>query len=163
MALVVVEPQLPDNVVELPGGDELTAQVQAVAPQGWAFFTRSPREEKLTAWQPEGQSWESAMRAPHAEPGNAFGLDRASRAQPVEAAILSAQVPEDAWTECNSTPLRRCLEQEEAATAVEGAQPEPSLCGRLALVAQEPWPWAWAESSGQGEMPARIVRLDVAC
>lgn len=163
VAVLVVEPQLPDNALDVPGAAAVEPHLRAVTPQGWAFFTRSPREPKLTAWRHDGGAWEPALLGPHAEPRNAFGFDRASRAQPVEAAILNNRVPEKAWIDCGRADLPRCLERPGAVTRVGSTGPSPTLCGRVALVVREPWPWAWARGAPDGEMPARTARLEVEC
>src|SRR4029434_6535737 len=84
---------LPFNPLKLPF--ERTLMVTRFVPQGWAFFTRNPREERLTLQQvlPGGQL-APLSRSPHARPDNAFGLDRRSRSQGVEIGLLLAAARE---------------------------------------------------------------------
>jgi antimicrobial peptide system SdpA family protein len=162
-ALYVIHSQLPNNTLALPGEDRLRTSIRAVAPQGWAFFTRSPRDPDLVAWRPAaGRGWESAMDAPHAEPRNAFGFNRRSRAQPVELALLANGVPIEQWRECDSGDVPACLATA-VAVPIDNPSPHPLLCGPVGLSRQEPLPWAWIDAAETTRMPATVLRLEVQC
>jgi antimicrobial peptide system SdpA family protein len=163
VGLYVVHSQLPSNALTLPGQDDLRPDIQVIAPQGWAFFTRSPRHPYLLAWRPGATAdWQVAMLAPHAEPRNAFGFNRRSRAQPVEMALLGNLAPPERWVDCEDGDIAACLTAAPA-VAVTNPTPEPLLCGPVGLSSQEPLPWAWAEAAGTTRMPAIVLRLEVRC
>lgn len=166
LAGYVVHSQLPANALELPAQDALQLHVRQVAPQGWAFFTKSPRSTQLVVWRPDAAgAWERAMLAPHSEPRNLFGFNRRSRAQPVEMALLGNRAPAERWRECPDGNVPACL----AAVApgdvvpVDNPSPGPLLCGPVGLSRQEPLPWAWADAAEDTRMPARVLRLEVRC
>jgi len=161
----VVLAQLPAAAVTLPGQDALRGPIRAGATQGWAFFTKSPREAALTAFSHNGgTSWASAMLGPHSEPRNAFGLGRASRAQGVEMGLLAGALHQENWVDCQDAPLDPCLQQipPNAVARVDNPMPAPTLCGQIALKRQEPTPWAWATSEAEA-MPVAVARLEVSC
>ncbi|MFD7285667.1 SdpA family antimicrobial peptide system protein [Streptomyces sp. NPDC059863] len=163
----VLHTQLPSNAVQLPGQQSLERTVRVVTPQGWAFFTKSPRDAKITVWSEDsGGVWRDAMLAPHSEPRNFFGLNRKSRAQGVELGQLQARVKADAWIPCEDRPLATCLAEAKSPIEVNTPVPEPLLCGRIGVTRQEVLPWAWADSEGSGdsvEMPGKVAVLDVTC
>ena len=158
----ILYPQLPANA----SSTDLTTQLRAVsfqiAPQGWAFFTISPRDPKVLAWAETSDGvWADAMRAPHSEPHNAFGFSRDSRAQGVEIGVLLEQTQSAVWTECTSEHIEQCLEDAPEGTSASNPGPSTTLCGDVALVQQEPLPWAWVGSTTA--MPAQVLRLEVSC
>lgn len=162
LAVYTVHSQLPPNALELPLESEIRFSLRSLAPQGWAFFTKDPREHRTFALIRSHDGWRLALVGPHAEARNLFGLDRRSRAQGVEIGLLQGQVTRDAWSPCAGRP-EECLEQIAAATSLRNPSPEPSLCGTVGLVRKEPVPWAWAGVRHTVSMPGLVLRLHVQC
>jgi antimicrobial peptide system SdpA family protein len=165
-ALVVssyaVHAPMPANAVSLPYESSMRSWVRQLLPEGWAFFTRSPREADVAPVIRTGHGrWRDALLGPHAEPRNAFGFARRSRAQGVELGMLSGSLRKDAWTDCRG-PVDACLERA-TAVGVANTAPAPTLCGAVGLVSRPPVPWAWSRSSREITMPARVARLEVSC
>lgn len=164
VVLYVVIGQLPAAAVELPGQRSVAQQARLVAPQGWAFFTKSARDPREVAWQRSASGvWQSAMLGPHAEPRNLWGLDRRSRAQAVDLGVVLSTISEDQWTACESGAVPACLDAAGAAVPVLNPAPEPLLCGEVGVSKQKPLPWAWAKAADTTRIPASVVRLEVAC
>lgn len=161
--LYVVHAQLPTNALDLPFESELKTAMRVLVPEGWAFFTRNPREERFLPFRrrPDG-TWSYAHAGPHAEARNAFGLNRASRAQGVEVGLLQGSIPAAAWQACDDA-IVSCLEQSTTVLELTNQSPNPTLCGAVALALQEPLPWAWAAAAAEETMPSKIVRLDLKC
>ncbi|MFI7443457.1 SdpA family antimicrobial peptide system protein [Nonomuraea indica] len=160
----VVLGQLPSAALQLPGQRSAAEHARVVAPQGWAFFTRSAREHREIVWRrsPSG-GWEPALLGPHAEARNLWGFDRRSRAQAVDLGILLGAVPAGEWSSCDTGEITRCLGSLTRAVPVANPAPRPLLCGTLGVSRQEPLPWAWAGAAARTRMPATVVRLDVRC
>ncbi|MFI9568833.1 SdpA family antimicrobial peptide system protein [Streptomyces rishiriensis] len=96
----VVQEQLPKNVLSLPGQAKVKHAVANMAPQGWSFFTKSPRDPELVPYKKIKGDCKNISITPHASPHNAFGLDRRSRAQGVEIALLLSAAQKDDWRQC---------------------------------------------------------------
>lgn len=160
VAAFAVHPMLPDNPVRLPG--DARGVARAILPEGWAFFTRDPREARMSAWGRGSDGWTRNTSWPHSSPGNLLGLRRASRTQGVELGLLQGEVSEGDWVAC-SGELQDCLGTAPVARRVHTAALRPTLCGDVAIVSQPPVPWAWARSARPARMPARVVRLEVTC
>jgi antimicrobial peptide system SdpA family protein len=156
---------LPYNPVKLPF--ESSLRVSRVLPQGWGFFTKSPRDETLTAHRVlEDGSLTPLSRGPHSRMANAFGMNRRSRSEGVEMGLLAAAVrkkQKDPWVGCDDGEARCVarLARDGRFIRLQSIAPEPSLCGRLVLKLQRPVPWAWSRSVR--EMPFRLLPLEVAC
>jgi antimicrobial peptide system SdpA family protein len=157
-----VHAPMPANAVSLPGERSMKLSIQQLLPQGWAFFTRNPREPDLLLFtlDRDGQ-WRDAMRPPHAEPRNAFGFARASRTQGVEAGVLISRLTDQRWQECRILPVD-CLRRAPTVT-VANPTPKPTVCGDIGLVSQPPVPWAWSRSGRTVTMPSTVIRLVVSC
>lgn len=156
--------QLPVNVLAPSGADSTASRALIRAfPQGWAFFTRTPREEQQSVYRLDGETLVALDRFPHAEPRNDFGLDRGSRKQSVELATLLHAVPEESWTECRATSLADCVRKISAAYPADNSQPNPTLCGPIVVAAHEPVPWAYRDLYQEPTIITRAAKLDVRC
>lgn len=163
-ALYVAQAFLPPNVIKLPGQENAHKVALAVAPQGWAFFTKSPREAVYWPYRQRADgTWSDARISPHAKPSNAFGLDRASRSQGIEEALM---LRKDGirWNDCSeASSAEECLKSAKLSKPVTNTSPAPSLCGRAALVEVKPVPFAWRDLMKGSHSVERAVVWDVTC
>lgn len=155
---------LPANVVSLPGQRQAEPVVRTLLPQGWAFFTRSPRSPDLAVYalRPDGQVRDIA-RGAYAEPRHAFGLDRSARAQATELAMLINGVPESSWQPCRDK-TEQCLTQGSGPLRpVSNQTRSPSVCGPAVIARTEPVPWAYRDLIPGEVRLTHVVRLEVSC
>jgi len=164
VCLYVAQSFLPHNVVSLPGQDGTKKVATVVAPQGWAFFTKSAKDPQYAPYRMTDGQWRSAALTPHSRPSNAFGFDRASRSQGIEVALLLHQ-ENVRWTPCEGfASATACLEHAATrATTTTNPSPAPTLCGRAAVVEMRPVPWAWRHLSPERHSPERVAIWDVRC
>ena len=161
--LYVVHAQIPRNVLELPFERTLKSAIPFFVPEGWAFFTRDPREPRLLPYRRGADGrWTYGHAGPHADIRNVFGLDRISRAQGVEIGLLLGDLADTAWQQCADAPTL-CLDELPRTVSITNRSPGPSLCGDVGLVRQEPVPWAWARVERETVMPSTGTRLDIRC
>ncbi|WP_314225670.1 SdpA family antimicrobial peptide system protein [Streptomyces zaehneri] len=159
----VAQEQLPKNVISLPGQTKARHTVANMAPQGWAFFTKSPRDAEIAPYKRSASGWKSASLTPHSSPHNAFGLDRRSRAQGVEIALLLSAAQKDDWHSCTSG-RPQCLDGYGApGRHIANRSPEPTLCGTVGLLQEKPTPWAWRDLVPEAHSPERVMVLEVTC
>jgi len=163
LVLYAAHIELPANALDLPFESSIKPPLQALVPEGWGFFTRDPREARLLPYVREAGSWRAAREGPNGEPRNAFGFNRAARAQGVEMGLLETSIPTKAWKAC-ATEIAACLDRISAPIEVGNPTPAPTLCGDVGLVHRDPLPWAWAGSEpDETSMPSKVVRLTVKC
>ena len=159
----VAQVQLPKNVITLPGQKAARHTVANMAPQGWAFFTKSPRDPEMVPYRKTTAEWKPLALTPHSSPRNAFGLDRESRAQGVEIALLLSAAQKKDWRECADS-RQSCLNDFGApARRVENRSPEPTLCGTVGLLQEKPTPWAWRDLVHESHSPEQVMVLEVTC
>lgn len=156
-----VHAAVPFNPIQLPF--ETSVEVRMWMPEGWAFFTRDPRGESIFLFTKRNNGeWDSASMGPNATFSNAFGMNRASRAQGVETALLMNRFPSSAFRDCRGI-IAGCLETVQSADSIKNVSPDPSLCGETSIVLRKPVPWAWWASGQSVVMPSRILRINVSC
>lgn len=159
----VAQEQLPKNVISLPAQEKVKYTVVNLVPQGWAFFTKSPRDPEMVPFKKAPGDWQPLTLTPHASPRNAFGLNRESRAQGVEIAMLLSAAKKDDWREC-SDDRQHCLKSfGTPARHVENRSPDPTLCGTVGLLQERPTPWAWRDLMPEAHSPERVMVLEVKC
>ena len=159
VVLYVTQTQLPDNVVKLPGQHTVADPARTFTPQGWAFFTKSPRETELDPYRLVDGGWESLRLGRHSE----YGFDRASRSQGLETGILYAEIQNIEPFDCTRLSQDACLGGAPVAVTVVNPSPEPTLCGRVALANQLPVPFAWLHLDGTTHTLESGVGLEVTC
>jgi antimicrobial peptide system SdpA family protein len=157
--LVSIDLALPFNSLRTTLG--IAPQIHAFVPQGWAFFTRDPREARLATYRQSGRAWVDATSSPVARPRNLFGLNREVRAQPVELASLLRQAPENGFNKCDGDDLGCLAQLSKQENKVVNFSREPTLCGKVGVVRRKPLPWAWRNSGER--MPAEGLVMDVRC
>ncbi|MGQ4381456.1 SdpA family antimicrobial peptide system protein [Streptomyces sp. SAS_267] len=136
---------LPDAAASSPGIRSSRQTVSRIWPQGWGFFTKSPRTPANVAYKiTEGDAPKNALIGPNASPSNLFGASRRARAQGPEIATLLHSLPERAWKKCEAYVITECEADDfTLASRVVNSSPIPTLCGKVILTSEEPVPWAW--------------------
>lgn len=152
---------LPYNPVKLPLEESI--DIRTWFPQGWCFFTRNPREDRLFALQGGADGKFTTVLASQSEwPRRFAGFDRRERAVWIEAGILFASVPPTEWTECKKRPAA-CLAELGPRRKILNPSPQPRLCGKIGLIRRRILPWAWAHARAKLEMPSKVVLVEVEC
>lgn len=138
------------------------ANVIRIAPQGWAFFTRDPREPVDQAYTQKEGRW--VLDGRFYSGTRSFGdLLKRNRLVQVELAHVLSRVDESEWTACKDS-LQGCIERGGFNdVTVRNETNLQNLCGRYMIERQPPVPWAWSGASEEVYMPSQIVALDVVC
>ena len=147
--------QLPDNPLQAFKSDTILK----IFPQGWTFFSKSPRDQVTLILNQEGQS---AVSWPNNSISNLFGISRDGRSQGIEMGLLSTQIPESNWLECKGDTTT-CLSKNLETSHVDNPTPNPTLCGTYYMVNRQPVPWAWADLISKSEMPSKIAKVESTC
>ena len=163
LILYSVHIELPVNALDLPFESTIKPNLQAVIPEGWGFFTRDPREARLLPFLRDAGGWRSASEGPNGEAWNAFGMNRAARAQGVEMGLLEFAIPTDTWKDCNEE-IANCLDKTPTSMHLSNPTPHPTMCGEVGFAHRDTVPWAWAASTpDESSMPSKVVKVNVKC
>lgn len=128
-------------------------------PQGWAFFSKSPRDESIFIYNLE--LTENPVIWPNNHPKNIFGLKRYGRGQGVEVGVLYSQIKPENWYACEGI-IHECLVELDFISVINNT-PNPSLCGEFILVLREPIPWAWSKKVSLENIPSKLVKVESTC
>ncbi|MCG8328914.1 MAG: SdpA family antimicrobial peptide system protein [Chitinophagales bacterium] len=139
-----------------------SANIGAIMPQGWAFFTRNPREHNYFIYQKVDGEYQQLILS-NCNRKNLFGASRKSRIQSVELGDILAKVEGTTWLECPGGIRQEaeieCLEETLVINRVES----PTICGAFYIAQQEPLPWAWGKHYREIDMPAKVVKIRTLC
>lgn len=160
LAFTAIHGTLPYNPLRAPLAQSI--KVSIWAPEGWAFFTRSPQVMRTSVFEEENGKWVSASLGPQARPSNFFGMNRTSRAQGVELGLLTADLQPGNWRSCDQDPIV-CLAGAPIVGTFKNRSPHPTYCGKVGIVRQRPVPWAWQQSADKIIMPSHVVVLREEC
>jgi antimicrobial peptide system SdpA family protein len=132
-----------------------------LSPQGWAFFTRNPREAFDRVYRRTPEGW-SLLSQPNTSWFSGFGLSRRARVIGVEMAPLLARIPAGRWIDCDGD-WTSCAEGKGEPLRAINRSLTGEVCGDLAIVREEPVPWAWSRTMRRQSMPSRLALLRVSC
>lgn len=149
-------------VVPLPDQGEVSAVLNRIAPQGWAFFTKPTLSATPVAYQLDGAHPVQIAGFSNARLAYLGGLDRRGRRQGVEMASVLDGIPKQAWQPCDGAALDECLDLHHAKLTTNPL-PHPTLCGQVAIVGLKPTPWQWRALLPRPTYPAESIVLDIRC
>jgi antimicrobial peptide system SdpA family protein len=159
---------LPSNILwertQLPA---VRAELNMIAGENFAFFTRSPESEELDAYRlrPDGTVGASLLVTPQARMANLFGVSRTQRAQGPELATLLRAVSANVWVDCTALDRTTCL------AGILG-QPKahlrndslvPTVCGQVALTVERTTKWAYRRLTETRYSIEHIAAASVDC
>ena len=141
---------------------ESKANLVAFFPQGWAFFTRNPREANTFMYKVENGQLTPAIET-NASISNWFGIRKETRVKGVEMGALLGRLDKKPWTECpEGINSFEQVDSLESVRIINGA-PKPHFCGEYLLETREPVPWAWAKIMDKVKMPSNIIKINALC
>jgi len=159
---------LPSNVLweraQLPA---VRAELNTVAGQNFAFFTRSPETEQIDAYRlgSDNTLGASLLITPQGKTTNLFGLSRTQRAQGPELANLLRAVPADEWADCTTLDRTTCIGgiARQRKTLLNNTSLVPTVCGPVALTIESITKWPYRRLTEARYTIERIASANVAC
>lgn len=148
------------NPIEIT--NEVDTRVFNFIPQGWAFFTRDPREAQITIYKIENDSILKPYPQRHSSFTNLFGLKRTSSKILTELQLLKLKTSDSLYSnlkwnyqanQYSKIPSEKFEYRNEIF--------DPILLGDFIVVYQKPVPWAWSKSIERIEMPSKIIRFKI--
>jgi antimicrobial peptide system SdpA family protein len=166
--LASVGASLPSNIVwgrtQLLG---MRAELNMIAGQNFAFFTRSPESDQVGAYRvnPDETVGDSLLVTPQNKAGNLLGLSRTQRAQGPEIALLVNAIPNSAWLDCGELDRKACLDgvRRQSTVFLRDTSRVPTLCGRVALTVEATTSWAYRHLTGTRYTIQRIAGASIEC
>lgn len=137
---VVAATALPPADHLSPGTKRAVNMMREILPEGWSFFTKSPREAFVVAYDESGVELGTA---PNAQARWAFGLNRGSRLGGIDVDRIIEKLDPGAWRPCDVSASVSACSRDVELQAVKIKDEAQSLCGNIILARKAPVPWAF--------------------
>lgn len=139
-------------------------KVFTFTPQGWAFFTRNPREEQIYIYRIDNNGRLSRINQKHSNFDNIMGLDRKVSKISVEVQYLTSNIHKSEYTETIWNYDENIFGKVPSKyISVINPINNPLLCGNYLIVKQKIVPWAWWSTSRKVQMPSTVVKIQTKC
>ena len=135
-------------------------------PQGWAFFTRDPREAQILIFKKnENKSFSIDSQKQNAL-ANYFGLKRRPSQMLAEFQFAKEEIPNFLYFDTVFN-YQKDFELESPSKLKTynhvNKLKHPALCGEYVIVLQKPIPWSWVENINKVKMPAKMIKINFIC
>jgi antimicrobial peptide system SdpA family protein len=158
---LVAASALNDHVFVVPAN--LRALQVAFLPEGWAFFTKSPREKQLSLYSLHEGEAPMPVNLSENRAHLFSSFNRVDRARLTEVSSVLQRLPPSMWQNCEGG-LDECLSSLSGEKIlIKNNRLNAEICGDYVLALSEPVPWAWARLTKKGQMPASAVKITIEC
>ena len=148
------------NPIEIT--NEVDSRVFNFIPQGWAFFTRDPREAQITIYRIENDSVLKPYPQRHSSLNNLLGLKRTSSKILTELQLLKLKTSDSLYSDVKwNYQVDKFEKFKIKRFEYKNEIYDPILLGDFIVVYQKPVPWAWSKSIKEIKMPAKVIRFKI--
>lgn len=153
---------VPENPIKIRYPFFSHREVTLVAPQGWSFFTKNPRDEDIYLYKIEGSRLHKKSIV-NMQASQGFGIDRENRLISTKLLKITAGIARKDWLTYKGdvTKFVESIGVDKFAV-INVKVKEPSLCGKYCVVLKEPVPWSWSDLK-HVKMPSRFVIINFNC
>jgi len=136
--------------------------VFVLAPQGWGFFTRNPREEEILLYKRVKNKWVTWNKS-FGDPAFFFGASRLERKIISEKFQIANQIKDTTtWINGDLTNSLSYVFNKLPTLKISALSKDPILSGDFILVKRENVPWAWSKKYNSITMPYKCVHVFIA-
>lgn len=130
-----------------------------LAPQGFSFYSKSPRDETLSIERVSAESKD--IQLPSSASSNLFGIKRTGRTQGLEAGILLEYLPEKKWASCDS--IKECddIKNDLDVNVVDEPELFKFIRGTYILTLGEPVSWFWSDFKETTTLDRKVIKVEV--
>jgi antimicrobial peptide system SdpA family protein len=138
-------------------------QIFTFLPQGWAFFTRNPREAQISIYEiKNGKLYDINQK--HSSASNIFGLKRNASKILSELQIAILKIKKEEFVNLNWNYQSKIYDKiPQKIHYSKNILNSPLLCKEYLIIFQKPVPWAWSKSIEKIKMEAKGIRIKFQC
>jgi antimicrobial peptide system SdpA family protein len=151
---------LPETIIHLNQLSKI--RTTSTVPEGWAFFTKNPRDENIVIYKKSGASWRPVTNKT-GDYLNFFGLKRTSRFENQEMGILLASLDTTNWVSIkggleknfllfDTIPITQILNSSHYPYYKEG---------EYILVQEGILPWVWFSTNPNLKLDSRVRKIKI--
>lgn len=153
---------LKDNPLKLKFS--IDNEIFTFVPQGWAFFTRNPREAQIIIYKVNELNNLEEINQRHSSYLNIVGLNRRASKIMSELQFIKNKINDSLFVNTKWNYQKSNFNKiPNTTTEVKNQFKDPILCGEFVVVFQKAVPWAWSRDLYKIQMPAKIIRLKIIC
>ena len=153
---------IPENPIKLRYPFFSQRKVTLIAPQGWSFFTKNPRDEDIYLYRIEDTELHPVSIV-NMQASQVFGVDRENRLISTKLLKITGGIPAKNWLNYRGDVAAFVKSMgAECFDVLNMRVKEPSLCGRYCVVLQKPVPWSWSGLDNIN-MPSRFAIINFNC
>ncbi len=156
---MVVDMQVPGyRIARLPTA-KLAPWVVPLAPQGWAFFTKDPREARLHLFSSDS----TKRHFKQSElPKSRLGFDRSLRIEYTELQSFAKIIEDKDWYKCSGQTVFECSQNKKVTTVVIPAEGRFVFlrCTTYTVVVENWLPYEW---KGTDQLDLEAVKIRIPC
>ena len=139
--------------------------VFTLSPQGWAFFTRSPKEAQLLLYKIEDSKIKD-LHHKHSHYSNYFGLSRSCTKTFSELQLIKSKIQDSLYVDIKfnyllSDPIKQLELDKINSVTVKNQFKMAYLNGKYIFIIQDILPWAWLSSRNKLYMNAKAIIIEI--
>ncbi len=144
-----------DNPVRLANSN--AQEINSLFPQGWAFFTRDPREEIIRLYEQEEKDYIYLNKSSSLLVADIFGIKRHKRRLSSELAEIIKKIPSKSWMSYENEKLFESMSLLKVTDTLKNEFKNNILKGEKIIYRSKRVPWAW--SSSNVKMPYMLAKV----
>ena len=136
-------------------------QIKRLLPEGWAFFTRNPREDDYVPYLFHSGKLIKVPYYPIFTSCNHWGLGRKYKAINTEVSFVLNDVKSHKWVEQDTFSLGDIYRSFDSTIIVKAKVPNPLLIDTFCIISTKPIPWAWFSTTFPEDYPCKYIYVTV--
>jgi antimicrobial peptide system SdpA family protein len=133
--------------------------IQYLFPQGWAFFTKSPKESLIDVYKINDKKVELVDMA-NTSPGNLFGFSRKARMKGYELSLIISPIPAVNWKK-NKAPDFVSHISDTTHEVKTKHDFKYFNTGTYLFKQRDPVPWAWSGDNQNEYTPYKTLKVKI--
>jgi antimicrobial peptide system SdpA family protein len=143
----------------LTNNSKWNREIQFLFPQGWAFFTKDPREEQTRFYKLSKNDLQE-LDFKNGSINSSFGISRKNRIMLIETAQIVNQIDNSLWVDLKSKEdLETYKDTTKSLEIINFVNKAEIENGDYVILKQRPVPWSWRENKDNLFMPAKAIKI----
>ena len=142
---------------------KISKEIFFATPQGWSFFTKDPRYDRLEIYQVINNSTLEQVTRPNFSIENFYGFKRQNRQFLNEAfsSIKNVVLNDSIWYN-SSEGVDKAYQDINSIYNFKNTFKNPVLCGQFVFEMYKPIPWAWSSNKSY-KNPKKYLIINLQC
>lgn len=156
---VALASYLPYSPISLSDG--IKKRMQFFFPEGWAFFTRDPKEDNINLYRVVNNRVDlTPVNLKSGDVSLFFGASKHARMQMAEVGEIIEKIPDSLWVKNRGEYSNPCIKPTDLVIARHNISNYKSLQGKYIIEKIKPTPWAWSNEKNV-HMPSQYIIVNV--